>query len=255
MRIERTTALLAIALTAACAPSHFRADAGAAFTRVQGEMGLQNSAGNLNIAGNMNDVKDQLGAGDDEVSPYVRLEADWGPHRVKLSGLANNSAGPGTLAGAFGDLPAGTQVFTDFDFVNATAAWSYDLMPTPMFRIAPGVQLGYYSLDITSRAQTLSAFENVDTDFLTPMPYVEAEIDFDVIAIGANAGFLGVDLRDASGRYWDVEAYVRGAPFGGLELIGGLRYMLFDAHGEATGRDFDADLDVFGWFLAGGIRF
>ncbi len=255
MNMDRTCAVVAVGLLAACAPQAFRADVGAAFVRVQGELGLQNSGGSLTLASNMNDVKDQLGTGETDASPYVRFEADWGPHRIKLSGFSHNSTGGGTLVGAFGDLPGGTQVFTDLDFANVTASWSYDLMPTSMFRVAPGVQLGYYSLDLTTRAQTLSAFENVDTDAITPMPYLEAEIDLGRVSVGANAGVMSAHIRDATGRYWDAEAYVRGTPLDNLEIIGGLRYLLIDAHGNATGRDFDSDIDLFGWFIAGGVKF
>lgn len=251
----RTCALIAVGMLAACAPQNFRADVGGAFVRMQGEIGLQNSGGSLTLASNMNDVKDQLGSGETDASPYMRLEADWGPSRVKVSGFGHNSAGTGTLVGQFGDLPGGTQVSTDFDFVNVTASWSYDLMPTSLFRIAPGLQLGYYSFDMITRAQALSAFESVDTDTFTPMPYLDCEVDLGYVSVGANAGVMGIDLRDGTGRYWDAEAYVRGTPMDNLEIIAGLRYLLFDSHGRATNRDFDSDVDIFGWFIAGGIKF
>src|SRR5215510_4007876 len=176
MMESRSCTVAAATLLAACAPHTFRADVGAAFARVEGQIGLQNSAGSAVLADNMNDLQDHLGVGDQDESPMVRLEADWGPSRVKASTFSHNSAGSGTLAGAFGDIPAGTQVFTDFDFVDVTASWSYDLVPSPTFRLAPGVQVGYYSLDIITRAPSLSAFEQVDTDLIAPMPYLDTEV-------------------------------------------------------------------------------
>lgn len=255
MKLNRPCTVTAVGFLAACTPQTFRADVGAAFARVQGEIGLQNSSGGLSLAANMNDVQDQLATGDSDQSPYLRFEADWGPNRAKISGFGHNSAGSGTLAGAFGDLPSGTQVSTDFDFVNVTASWSYDLMPSSLLRIAPGVQVGYYSIDIITRAQSLSAFESVDTDTITPMPCLDAEVDLGFLSIGANAGLMVIDLRDATGRYWDAEGYVRSAPADNLEFIAGVRYLLFDSHGEASGRDFDADLDVLAWFIGGGVKF
>ena len=255
MNTGRSCAVAAATLLAACAPHTFRADVGAAFARVEGQIGLQNSSGSLTLADNMNDLQDHLGVGDQDESPYVRLEADWGPSRFKVSTFGHNSTGSGTLAGAFGDIPAGTQVFTDFDFVDVTGSWSYDLMPTETFRIAPGVQLGYYSLDVITRAPSLSAFEQVDTDIIAPMPYLDAEVDLGWLTIGANGGIIAVNLSDADGRYWDAEGYVRANVLPHLELVGGVRYLLFDAHGEASNRDFDADIDVFGWFIGGGVRF
>src|SRR5262247_2450435 len=134
MTNSRRHSIAAVTLLAACAPHTFRADVGASFARVEGQIGLQNSAGTAVIADNMNDLQDHLGVGDQDESPMVRLEADWGPSRVKASTFSHNSAGSGTLAGSFGDSPAGTQVFTDFDFVDVTASWSYDLLPTSTFR-------------------------------------------------------------------------------------------------------------------------
>jgi hypothetical protein len=255
MMQTRSCAVAAVALLAACAPHTFRADIGAAFARIEGQIGLQNSAGTANIGANMNDLQDHLGVGQQDESPLVRLEADWGQHRVKASTFSHNSAGSGTLAGAFGDIPAGTQVFTDFDFVDVTASWSYDLVQSQTFRLAPGVQIGYYSIDIITRAPSLSAFEQVDTDIIAPMPYFDAEVDLGWIAFGANGGGIAIDLTDAVGRYWDAEGYVRMTPLKNVEVIGGVRYLLFDAHGEASGRDFDADLDVVAWFIGGGVRF
>jgi hypothetical protein len=253
--MRQCAALGAAVFLASCAPQTFRGYAGAAFTRIQGEIALQNTGGNLNLAANMNDVKDQLGSGDGDASPYLRFEADWGANRVKASGFSHNSSGTGTLAGDFGDLPAGTAVSTDLDFTNATVSWSYDLMPGSLLRLAPGVEVGYYSLDVTVRAISSTAFENVDTDLIVPMPYMEAEVDLGAVSLAANAGLMAVNLRDANGRYWDAEALLRARPADKIELIAGLRYLLFDAHGAASGRDFDSDFDVFGWFVGGGVKF
>ncbi|MGE3174623.1 MAG: hypothetical protein AB7O97_18470 [Planctomycetota bacterium] len=256
--MQKVAALVAagvLGVLGACAPHQMRAEVGAAFTQVRGELGLQNSGGNLNLNANMNDVKDQLGSGELDPSPYVRFEADWGPQRVKVSGLSHTSSGSSVLAGAFGDLPAGTSVFADLDYTNVSGSWSYDLAPTDMLRLAPGVQVGYHAIDVLVRSNSSTAFENVDTDIIVPMPYFDAEVDLGVVSVGVNAGLMVVDLRDADGRYWDAEAIVRAVPGQNVELLGGLRYMLFDAHGTATGRDFDSDIDVFGFFVGGGVKF
>lgn len=254
-RRARTAAVAALLLASGCTPSAFRADAGAAFMRVNGDIGLQNSMGGLVLHDNMNDVRSDLQAGETKASPYLRFEADWGPHRAKLSGFGHNSSGDGTLSGDFGDIPAGTPVESDLDFIDVTGSWSYDLLPDDDVRLAPGVQIAFYSLDVSARATSISAFENVDTSVLAPMPYIDAGIDFGYVSLQANFGVIAADLGDADGRYWDAEALVRLQPSEDFEFIGGFRYLLIDAHGRASSRDFDADLDVYGWFLGGGVRF
>jgi hypothetical protein len=253
--MRNLAALVAATVLAACAPQQFRGYAGASFMSVQGEVGLQNSAGNLNLNANMNSLENDLDVGDSDTSPYLRFDADWDRHRAKVSGFAHNSSGNGTLSGDFGDLAAGTLVFTDLDFIDVTGSWSYDLMSSKTWRLAPGVQLAYYSLDVAVRAQSINAFEKIDTSVVAPMPYVEAEVDFGPVSLGANFGAIAADLGDANGRYWDAEALVRVRPARHIELIAGARYLLFDAHGIATDRDFDADLEVFGWFVGGGVTF
>ena len=252
---QQWAALLALTCVSACAPSAFRAHAGAAFVRVNGDMGLQNSGGGLTLNQNMNDLRDDLQSGETEATPYLRVEMDWGKQRFKVSGFGHSSAGSGTLGGDFGDIPSGSTVQSDTDFFNVTGSWSYDLMPSSLLRLAPGVQLGYYGLDVSTRSQALTAFEEVETDLIVPMPYLEAEVDLGYVAVQANVGIMSLDAGDADGRYWDAEALAILRPADGFELIGGFRYLLIDAHGTASSRDFDTDLDIFGFFLGGGISF
>jgi len=247
--------LPAALLLASCMPEAFRVDAGAAFTRVIGETGLQNSGGSLNLNANMNDLEDAFAVGDSEAAPYARAECDWGPHRFKLSGFGHNSSGTGTLTGAFGDLPAGTQVASDLEFFNVSGSWSFDLAPSSMLRLAPGVQVGYYAIDMKARATSNVAFEEVDTAVIAPMPYLEAGVDLEHVSFLVDAGLIAADIRDAAGRFWDVEALARVRAGATVEVLAGFRYLLIDAHGTATGRDFDADIEVVGWFIGGGVRF
>jgi hypothetical protein len=255
MKSRRCALLLGLTALAGCVPGHYRVDAGAAFTALDGRIGLQNSSGTLVLADNMQDFSSNLGVGETETSPYVRAEADFGDHRIKASYLANHGTGTGTLGGAFGDIPAGTAVTTDVDFTNVTASWSYDLVPSSILRVAPGVQIGYYNFDISVRSTTPAAFETVNTDLIAPMPYLDVEVDLGIVDAGVNLGLMSANLRDATSRYTDAEAFARVTPFPGLELIAGYRYILMDAHGTASGRDFDADFTVQGLFIGGGIHF
>lgn len=246
--------LLVLPFTTGCIPTG-RAYVGAAFMKVAGDLALQNAGGSLNLDATQSDIEDDLGAGDADTSPYVRAEADWGPHRVRVSGFGHSSSGTGTLDNAFGDLAATTNVASDLEVFNVTGAYTWDLFPTGPFRLGIGAQVGYSSIDITVRDTGGVAFERVRTDNYVPMPLLDAEVDLGVVAVGGSLGGFEVDLGDADGRYWDGELFVRASPWSMVEFIGGYRYLSFDSSGEADGRDFDADLELTGWFLAGGIKF
>jgi hypothetical protein len=75
------------------------------------------------------------------------------------------------------------------------------------------------------------------------------------LTIGANGALMAADLGDASGRYLDVEGYARWQVSKDFDVFGGYRYFVLDAYGEATSRDFDADVDVHGWFCGAGVKF
>jgi hypothetical protein len=40
-----------------------------------------------------------------------------------------------------------------------------------------------------------------------------------------------------------------------IDVMVGYRYILLDAYGNASGRDFDADINIQGIFISAGIRF
>jgi hypothetical protein len=249
------TPLAALALVAACTPTRYRADIGAAMVEPSGDIALQNSAGTLNLGLAKNDLEGDLDLGEQETSPYLRLEVDWGPQRVRASGFGFEDTGSGLLANDFGDLLAGSAVGTSIEFFNVSAAWSYDLVPGESFRVGPGLQFGFYSLDVSAQAVGFAAFERVSTDVLVPELFVAGEADFGWGSLVAEIGWMEASLRDASGRYWDVDALVRVHPASQIELFLGYRYILMDADGLAASRDFAGDVNVSGWLVGGGVRF
>lgn len=251
----RTLLVVSLLLPAACAPSQLRGDIGAIFPQAKGNIGLQDSGGSHVLAANMNDLHDQLGVGDAEASPYLRLQADWERQRVRASGFGYSATGSGTLAGDYGNLPAGTPVTTSLQFFNLSTAWSYDLLGIPGFRLAPGVQLDFLSLDLSATSASPSGYEKVATDVAVPQLYVDGEIDLGPFALQANLGVMSADLGDGNGRYVDGELMGAWTPFAGFEVLVGYRYIVMDVAGRADSRDFDADVSISGWMIGGGVRF
>lgn len=253
-KIPTFLALCATTFLAGCMPTA-RAYVGAAFTRAKGDAALQNAGGTLNLDATQADLGDTFGADETQTTPYVRAELEWGPQRLRLSGFRHESSGSGTLTADYGDIASGTNVAADFEMWNFTGAWTWDFLPTDMFRLGLGAQVGYSSIDLTVSQVGGPAFERVRTDNYVPMPVIDAEVDLGVVAVGGSLGGFEVDLGDADGRYWDGELFVRACPGSMVEFIGGYRYLSFDNDGRADSRDFNAEIEVTGWFIGGGIKF
>lgn len=242
-----------LCLFAACKGNSYRANVGPMFAVANGEIALQNGAGTLSLGANQNDIDSEMGLGDTQAAPYARLEASNGKHRFRLHGFGMDASGTGQLQGDFGNISAGSQVTTSLEFYAIDANWGLEVLRGEKFRVAVGAQVGYYSLDVAARSNT--GREEVVTDVVVPMPFVEVEGLFGPLTIGANAGIMGADLGDGSGRYWDMEGYLRLQATKNFDLMAGYRYVLLDAYGTATDRDFDADIDVQGIFVTAGIKF
>ncbi|MCA8951341.1 MAG: hypothetical protein KDE27_17670 [Planctomycetes bacterium] len=247
------SALCLLAL-AACAPSVYRADVGAIFVKGQGEIALQNAGGTLALSDN-NRFSGQLGLDDFEASPYLRLEWGHERHRVRAHGFGVNSNGSGRLANDFGGIVANTPVNTSMDFFSAAASYAYEVFENEWFQLGLGGALGYVKLNVDVRSQAGPGRDEVDTDVLVPMPFADAEFRLGDVSIGANAGVMSADLGDGNGRYWDVEGIARWQITPDVQVLGGYRLLSMDVLGNASGRDFDADLQFHGWFFGGGVTF
>jgi hypothetical protein len=254
MRIQRLALLSIVAISSVSCMPHARAYVGAAFTSVDGNVALQNAGNTLDLNQDRNSIGG-LGADETTGSAYLRAEADWGPHRVRLSGFGATPSGEGTLAEPFGDLAAGTNVRSQLDYVNFNGAYTWDVVPTDLVRVGLGVEMGWHSWDLLVDDRGSLAFESLEADLFLPMPCVDAELDLGPVSLVANFGAFDIDMGDADGQYYNAEAFLRWTPIMSVEFMGGWRSLSVDANGEADGRKFDADFDVSGWFIGGGIAF
>ncbi|MCA8974055.1 MAG: hypothetical protein KDC98_05000 [Planctomycetes bacterium] len=251
LRVFSSLSLL-MAITA-CAPSVYRADLGAMFVTGDGAVALQNSAGSLTLHDEQNSFDGDMGLGDLEASPYLRVEWEHGEHRMRAHGFGVESSGSGTLSGDYGNISAGSSVNTSMQFFASGLTYSYRVLSARDYRVGIGAQLDYYRLDVA--ANSGSQRENVVADAIMPMPYAEAEYFLGPVVFGANLGVMSLDVNDANGRYLDLEATVRWRPTQEFEVLAGYRHLVLDAFGQASSRDFDADIDFGGFFVGGGVRF
>jgi len=250
MKPQNLLLLLSTLCFAACAGQTYNVQAGPTFARARGVIALANSSGFLPPA---NSIDGNLGLGESEASPYLQGQTIIDRHRIRLNGFYVDTEGSGVLDNAYGNIAAGTQVRTSMDFFAIAGSYSYEVLRKEHYRIGLGGQLGFYSLDVAARST--AGREEVTTEVLVPMPYIEAEAFYGDFTFGANAGIMAGDLGDANGRYWDMEAYANWRVDDQFDIRGGYRYLLLDGYGRASSRDFDADVNVQGLYISAGVRF
>ena len=250
MKLSRLLSLLLVATFAACAGQTYRAEVGPMFARARGEFALANSS---QVLPPNNSLDGNMGLGETEVAPYLAFRSDYNKHRMRLNGFYLDSEGTATLANAYGNIPAGTLVRTSMDFFAIAGNYTYELKREDHYRIGLGGQIGFYSLDVAARS--FGGREEVTSEVIVPMPYLEIEGFWKDFTVGANMGIMSADLGDASGRYVDLEGYANWAVNEDFDVKFGYRYLLLDGYGRASSRDFDADVDVQGIYLSAGIRF
>ena len=93
------------------------------------------------------------------------------------------------------------------------------------------------------------------SEVFVPMPYIEAEAFWKDFTFGTNMGIMAGKFGDGSGRYIDLESYASWAVNQSYDVKAGYRFILLDGYGRASSRDFDADVDLQGLYISGGIRF
>ena len=234
----------------ACAGQTVSLHAGPSFASVHGGITVADGGGALPPASS---VDSDLDLGDAEVSPFLQAQIDADGHRFRISGLLVDTDGEGSLADDFGDVPAGSQVQTSLDFFALVGNYSYEVLREEHYRVGIGAQLGFYSLDVSATAP--GSRESLDTQGLLPMPYLEAEAFYGDLTLGLSGGAMAGKFGDSDGRYLDLEAYARWLLDDRFDVRGGYRYLVLDGDGRATDRDFDADLDVRGFYVTAGVRF
>jgi len=248
-----TSVLLILTALGACTPSAFRAAGGVALMTVGGQVSLDNSSGSAALGAVRNDLDDALDLDDNNVSPYLRFDVDFGSHRVSLSGFAFDEEGDGVLANDFGDITSGTAVRSKMDFLNIKAAYSYGLIDLEFVRVAPGIAVNTLLTDIEVSA--LNSFEQVESVVGVPMPFLQAEVGLGPVSAVFDVGAMDIDLNDADGTYWDLEGVLMVRPSDSVDIFAGYRYIDLDSDGTADARSFDADLALRGWIFGLGITF
>jgi hypothetical protein len=254
----RTTLLLAALAAVATLPSCFSfgatAHVGYAQLAVDGDIGYVSGSTTASVA---QDVESAFGLGDDQGRPYARVAADLGVPVIAVSAFTFEESGTGVLQANFGDsgtLIAGTPVESNLEMFNAKGSLAFEIDFGPI-SVAPGVCANYFDLDMRVRDLIGIADERVELNAPVPMVFVRGQVDVAIVSGIVEVGYMAIDVDDVETKFLDVEVLAMVHPTAMLDLFVGYRMLDLDAEGEIDGDTFDADLQIGGFLIGGGVRF
>lgn len=246
-----TLMLASVALMAmtACSLPTANVQAGFANLSLDGNVGYVTGAATTSID---QDVESAFGLGDEQGSPVVRGQIDFGVPVLTVSGFQFEDEGQGTLNATFGSLTAGVLVDSTVDLQTARASYAFDIGIGPV-SISPGIAVDYFDLSIKATNGLIT--EEVDLNGPLPLGFLRAQVDFGKVGAFVEAGYISADVDDVDGELLDIEAQLYVRPWSVLELFVGYRHLEMDLEGTIDDDSFDTDLTVSGLMFGGGVTF
>lgn len=240
-------------LLPSCLLPSFEVQAGYAELSVDGDIGYRSGSG----AAIQQDTQSAFGLGDDQGSPYVRAQLDFGVPVLTVSGFTFEDEGRGRLEAQFGDNPAlqaGAPVQSAFEMNNAKASYTFDIGLGPV-SISPGIGVDYFDLLINVQDAFGIATEQVDLTGPLPLLLLRAEVDLSIVSAFVEAGYVAADVDDVDGELFDIEAQLAFRPTPLIDLFVGYRHVQLAVDGQIDGDQFDTDITISGLMVGGGVRF
>lgn len=191
MRNVATAASLAL-LTACSAP---RLDATPRFGTfdIEGSLGISENG----VTGEAD--LESAGLDQDDSVFGARVDLDWGPAHLMLSGQQSEHGGSGTLDATISSggvtIPVGTDVDSDLDLGLYSGAFTFDLIPTDLVEL--GIGLGVSYVDFSASFQEQSTGETVDVDEAVPVPLVAARLGTRIWRLDASLQASGITWSDS----------------------------------------------------------
>jgi hypothetical protein len=254
MNPARLVVAAALLPLAGCYQFQITAQGGYTEMSVGGDLALASTPGGSGVTVDQS-VEDALGLGEEQGSPYGRVQIDFGVPVLTVSAFTFQEDGRGRLNASFGNIAGGTDVFTDLAFDNFKASYAFDIDFGPI-KVAPGIACDVFNLDV--HVQDVAGFATEDLEVLAPVPmgFLRVEADLGLVGLVAEGGFIKIPkVQDTEGQFLDLEALVEIRPTAFFHLFGGYRMMNLEADGIADDQRFATDLDIRGWVVGGGFRF
>lgn len=221
---------------------------------IGGDMALAPTGGNIGATVTQ-DFESALGLGDDRGSPWARLQIDTGVPVLTASGFTFSEDGQGHLNASFGGISGGTDVFSELDFTNAKISYAFQIEIGPV-SVSPGLAVDLF--DLQMHVQDVAGFASEDVDVMAPVPmgFLRLEADLGLVGLWLEGGYIETPtIEEAKGTFWDVEAMLEVRATSALHLFAGYRVLNLEGEGEVDDQAFDAQIDISGWVIGGGVRF
>lgn len=242
-------ASLALMTVPACSVPTVAVQAGFAQLSLDGDIGYVEDTSTASID---QDAKSAFGLGDNQGSPYVRGQVDFGMSVLTVSGFSFEDEGQGTLGADFGNLTQGVAVNSTLEMQALKLSYAFDIGFGPV-AISPGLAVDYFDLSIEATNGLIT--ERVDLNGPFPLLFLRATVDFGTVGAFVEAGYLGADVDDVDGALLDIEAQLLVRPWSALELFVGYRYLQLQLDGLIDDDSFDTDLTISGLIFGGGLKF
>lgn len=246
--------LLALLPLGACSSVGVTGQVGYTQMQVSGNLALTSGTGPVSAASEQ-DIGSAFGLGDRQGSPYLRAQADLGVPVLTLSAFQIEESGAGTLESTFGGLSTNTPVRSDLEITNAKASLTFDIGLGPV-KVSPGLALDVFDLYFKATETQFGNSETIDELIPFPLLFLRAEAGLGPVSCVGEIGFLETpEIDGAKGRVLDLDVMVEWSVLPLVEVFAGYRLIDIAARGQTDTESFDADLQIDGWVLGGGIRF
>ena len=255
--MSRCLPVLVVALLASCvaSPPALEISVGLFAPNLSGDAKL-GTVGSAPLGPDI-DLSSDLDLDDRDIVPVVRVGGSLAGFNLRASAFQTDQGGTGFLTAKFGDIEAGSAVRSELDLLAVQALLSYNIIEVGFLRIAPGVGIDYFDLDLDVREKTFGSVQSLDVRDPVPIAFLDLEINPPAIPLSLKAEVGGIAGRygDFDGKLIDGQALLFLELGKGFELFGGYRHLQADLKGRADGRDFETDLVLSGWMAGLSLRF
>lgn len=219
MRSLLVLAAASVALTSACSTPRFDITPRWGPLDIDGKLGV--STGNVVAKADLNTA----GLQEDNSVLGARVDFDWGPSHLMISGQRSDHGGDGTLDATFSSggttITAGTPVASELELGLYTAAYTFDFVPTDLVEVGLGLGVSY--LDLSASFTDMGTMEVIDGDQDLPVPVIAARLGTRIWRIDASLQAMGiagkVDGDELS--YIDLDLMAKLHLLGGEDHLGG----------------------------------
>ncbi|HVS20026.1 MAG TPA: hypothetical protein VMT18_15585 [Planctomycetota bacterium] len=217
----RTLSCLGLAaLLTACSTPRFDVTPRWGTFDIDGDLGI--ASGGVTAKADLNTA----GLQQDDSVLGARVDFDWGPSHLMVSGQQSEHGGDGTLDATLSSggitIGATTPVASELDLGLYSAAYTFDFVPSDLIEVGLGVGVSY--LDVKARfTDSTDPTQTIDADESLPVPVLAARLGTRIWRIDASlqAQGIAVELDGDEILFVDLDLMAKLHLLGGADHLGG----------------------------------